>query len=223
MELKRGYQFRYNNNTWKVTEVYNISWDDGTKSTEYQIKSKHRVAYLEVHLNKDKETLYSFWVKDVNKERFLLKISNPKSDYISLGKANFPRKIYHAGVEYNFHERTDGICYYGYDDERVNSLDYENADFTKKLAIELWDDEIEISTGIPILAEDISHIEKKRSYINTNAIVNTIENNISFFYLLAFVILFIVIVRCSEENNSNTVYRNSGSFYRGRSSSGFGK
>lgn len=234
--LKKGTTFDYEGKIWKITEVYKIKWDDGTKSTEYQVKTNRHVGFLEVHLDAEKNLNYSFWRKETNKNHFLSIIKNTTSDFVELGSAKFPKKINYKKVSYTFKAICDGTCSYGYESERVNSLDYTNENNTKLLSIELWDDEIEISTGIYITRADISNIQESKSYtsgINSSSIIETLAKYSSGIFITLFFLITFLCNRCSsswngnrDPNDSTKVYRNSGSsrgtYYRGRSS-GFGK
>ena len=232
IKLKAGYTFFYKNKLWKITESYKIKWEDGTRSEEFKVKSKSgAINYLEIETDKENKTTFSFWAKHTDKN-FLRKSQKLVVDFVALGTAKFPKNLKYRGVDYIFDERNDGICNYGYETEKVNSLDYINENDTKFLAIELWDDEIEVSTGIPIKENSISKIEKGSSTISSSAIVNFIGKYIIAVIVACFLFFSFLLKQCSHNNswNSNSnynkndstkVYRNN-SYYRNRSG-GFGK
>ena len=232
IKLKTGFTFYYKNRLWKVTEVYKIKWDDGTKSEEFKIKSKSgNINYLEIETDKIGKTTYSFWTKH-NDKNFLRKSQKLVKDFVSLGTAKFPTNLKYRGVDYIFDERNDGICDYGYETEKVNSLDYTNQTNTKFLAIELWDDEIEVSTGIPIKQNAISRIEKGNTSLLDTPILKFFGKYIAIILVFGFIGLSTLLNKCSNRNSWNSdsnynkndstkVYRNN-NYYRGRSG-GFGK
>lgn len=231
-ELKRGYLFDYKNNTWKVTDIYNIKWDDGSKTTEYQVKNKKgEVRYLMLEFIRKQKPSYTFWEKISNIDSFLKTISKTESDFVSIGTAKFPKKFYYKNVEYNFDERCNGTCTYNYETERVNSLDYTNNDDNKFFAIQLWDDEIEIATGVSILKTQISNIQVRTSFISSDSIWSFLEKHLVLYIFALFFLVTFALNKCSktswdnnrDPNDSTKVYRNGNSYYRGRSSRGFGK
>lgn len=229
-QLKLGYLFRYNNQTWKITEVYKIKWNDGTKSTEFKIKSsKNIVRYLEIETAKNKSKVYSIWTKETNKD-FLFS-DKPLKDYVTLGSARFPKEINYNGEMYFHDETCTGTCTYDYETEQVDSLDYTNKNDTKFFSIELWDDEIEVSTGIPIKESDISNIQEGNPELSNSFSFKFISKYISWILIGGFVFISFLMKNCSRsttwsndnqyKNDSTKVHR-SNNYYRGRSG-GFGK
>lgn len=231
-ELKRGYLFDYKNQTWKVTDIYKIRWDDGSNTTEYQVKNKKgEVRYLMLEFVRKQKTSYTFWEKIADINQFLKTISKTESDFVSIGKAKFPKKFQFENTMYTFDEKCDGTCYYDYESERVNSLDYTNDDDSKFLAIQLWDDEIEISTGISILQSQINNIQERTSFVSSDSLWNFISKYFVGIIFTLFMLMTFALNKCSsnswdgnrDSNDSTKVYRNSNNYYRGRSSRGFGK
>ncbi|MBU3012958.1 DUF4178 domain-containing protein [Polaribacter vadi] len=232
IKLKTGYTFFYKNRLWRVTEVYKIKWEDGTKSEEFKVKPKSgNINYLEIETSKDGKKSYSFWSKH-NDKSFLRKSQKLVKDFVALGSAKFPTNLTYRGVHYTFDEKTDGICDYGYEKEKVNALDYIDKTKTKFLAIELWDDEIEVSTGILIQENAISKIEKGNPPLLDSPILKFIGKYIAIILIFGFIGLSSLLNRCSNNNSWNSdsnynkndstkVYRNN-NYYRSRSS-GFGK
>lgn len=233
INLKLGYRFYYNNKHWKIIEVYNITWEDGTKSKEYKIKSDSGlISFLEITTDKETRFTFSFWTKR-NKPNFLETSQKLTEDFIFLGKAKFPKKTTFYGAVYYFDEQVDGICNYGYEKEKVNSLNYSSKDKKKLLSIELWDDEIEVSTGIIIKRSDISKIETGHLSILNTSFLNLINKYVNEIIIILLLLFFFLLEKCSNknswENNSNynssdstKIYRNN-NYYRGRSFGGFGK
>jgi len=232
VKLKSGYTFYYKNKLWKVTEVYKIKWNDGTKSEEYKVKTKSgRFHYLEIETNKQGKKTFSFWTKHSDKN-FLRNSQQLVKDFVPLGTAKFPKNLNYKGTDYIFDERNDGVCNYGYESEKVNSLDYTNENDTKFLAIELWDNEIEVSTGVLIKQPDISKVEKGISSTSNSGIINFISKNAVAVIIFSFFCFSFLLRQCSAKKSWNTnsnynssdstkVYRNN-NYYRGRSG-GFGK
>ncbi len=230
-ELKRGYTFFYNNTTWKVTKTYIIKWDDGTKTNEYQVKSRQGIVqYLEIEIAKGKKDTYSFWSIEP-KHSFLQKTQGLTKDFVSIGKVKFPKNISYQGVDYEFDERNDGKCKYDFETERVNCLEYTNADDTKFLALEFWDDEIEVSTGIPIKKSDISQIKPGVGILET-PILDFIWKYIQYIIFGLFFLVMFLVTQCSNRNswnndsqslNDSTKVNRSNGYYRSRNSGGFGK
>ncbi len=233
-DLKKGYTFFFRNSTWKVTESYKIKWDDGTKSKEFKVKSdRGLIRYLEIEYAKKSKKTYSFWTKQSDKS-FLYESQELVKDYVSIGNAKFPKNITYKGDNYVFDERNDGVCTYDYSEtEKVNSLDYTNEDDTKFLAIEFWDDEIEVSTGESIRSSDIKRIEKAGLSLLNNPVIDFIGKYIRFI-IFGFFFLFMAIANtCSKKdswnddskysNDSTKVKRYNNGYYRSRNSSGFGK
>lgn len=237
--LKSGYRFRYRNQFWKVRETYIISWDDQTKTYEYKVKSEGgEIGYLEIEVDANGENpIYSFWKDETNKDFLFEKY--PEEDVIYIEKASFPKKINFEGELFEFDERNDGICDYGYETEKVNCLSYTNANDTKFLALEFWDDEIELSTGIPISEHDISAIEEGKLEFSGGPFLYWIGRNIVGIVIGFFLIVMFSIQRCTtssttnSQNNysqndstktkSNRVNRSSSGYYRSRNSRGSGK
>jgi hypothetical protein len=233
IKLKAGFTFFYKNKLYKVTEVYKIKWDDGTKSEEFKVKSKAgTINYLEIETTNDGKTIFSFWTKHSDK-KFLEKSQKLVKDFVSLGSAKFPENLKYRGVDYIFNERNNGTCNYGYETERVNSLEYSNNENTKFLAIELWDDEIEVSTGIPIKEKDISKIEKGSMPVLATSIWNFFSKYFVALLIFGFLTISFMLEKCSKNNSWNndsnynssdsTKVKRNNSYYRGRSSGGFGK
>lgn len=231
INLKRGYLFRYNNQTWKVTEVYKVKWRDGTKSDEYKVKSERNVIhYLEIETDKKGSKTYSFWEKQSNKD-FLFS-DKPLADYVTLGKAKFPKQINYNGVLYYYDETNTGSCVYNFETEQVDSIDYTNEDDTKLLSIELWDDEIEVSTGFPIKESDISNIQESKNSFIDSPVISFISKNIAIVLVFGFIVLSSLLNRCSSKNewngdsrytNDSTQVKKSNNYYRSRNSRGSGK
>lgn len=233
-DLKIGFTFFFENTTWKVTEMYKIKWNDGTKSKEFKVKSlSGTIRYLEIEYGKKNKKTYSFWTKQSDKS-FLYEGQKLVKDYVSIGSAKFPKSIAYNDVYYEFDERTDGTCTYDYGEkEKVNSLDYTNKDDTKFLAIEFWDDEIEVSTGVPIKQTDISRIEKAQLSLTNNPVINFIGKYARFVVVGIFLLFMILANTCSKRggwnddsntyNDSTKVKRYNNGYYRSRNSSGFGK
>lgn len=229
-ELQLGYLFRYNNQTWKITEVYNIKWNDGTKSTEFKVKSNNNaVHYLEIETAKDKSKTYSFWTKETNKD-FLFS-DKPLTNYVTLGSARFPKELNYNGVTYFYDETCTGTCNYGYETEQVDSLDYTNKNDTRLFSIELWDDEIEVSTGFPIKESDISNIQEGKPSLGSTSLEGFFSKYFSWILIGGFIVVSSLMKTCSSRNtwNNDNQYQNdstkvnrSNSYYRGRSG-GFGK
>ncbi len=225
--LKRGTTFRFENKTWKVTEIYRIKWNDGTKSVEYKVKSNSFTSrYLEVSYGNGNATRYSFWRKEPNKEKVLAETQNLENSFISVKKAKFSKKIVHYNTTYNFKEKVSGIC----KNETVNAIEYSDISNTKFLAIEIWDDEVEVSSGFTIQKTDISYIIVFDKEKDQNRFFNTIAVLIGILFLGT----IITFKECSPKNkswdrrnnysnDSSKVHRNSNSYYRGRSSRGYGK
>jgi len=232
IELKKGYTFFYQNTLWKVTEVYTIRWKDGSKSYEYKVKSdKGIIRYLEIETDLKNVSAYSFWEKIHNKNQFLSEFRNLEDNFVTIGKTKFPKEIEYKGVKYEFDERNDGMCFYDYEEEEVNSIDYTNHNDTKFFSIEVWDDEVEFSIGIPIKQHDISRIEKGKGGLFSSSILNVIGKNISYVVIGVFAVLSLVLNRCStrtlsgdsdQYRDSTKVHRSNNS-YRSRNTTGFGK
>lgn len=234
INLNKGDSFRFNNRIWKVTEIYKIKWKDGTRSNEYKLKSNSSsIRFLEEEIDKNKKISYSFWQKEQNKDNILSKTQDFSNGYVSIGKAKFSKTFSYNGVHYIFDERNDGTCRTGFESEIVNALEYTNEDDTRLLAFELWDDEIEVSTGYPITKARIQNIQRKKTRIERSGFSDYVERN---FQMVAAAIIFVILVvmsKCSNKNSwndnngynndSTKVHRNSNSYYRGRSSRGYGK
>lgn len=231
MEFKKGYLFSYKNQTWKVTDIYKINWDDGSNTTEYQLKGKNGfVRYLMIEYVRKQPPKYTFWEKLNDIQGFLSKINNTDSNYVAIGNAKFPKKFNYKDIAYNFDERCDGTCYYDYESERVNSLDYSNFNENRFFSIQLWDDEIEICTGKTISKSEITNI-KARTSLSQNNVFNFITRYFVGFLFAIFFLFTFLLNKCSngtwtgngDPNDSTKVHRSSNSYYRGRSSGGFGK
>ncbi|WP_194768739.1 DUF4178 domain-containing protein [Tamlana sp. I1] len=232
IKLKKGFSFFYKNELWKVTDIYKIKWNDGSVSNEYKIKNKKGlIRYLEIELSKNKAN-YSFWEKITDKSVLSSSLNNVDDDYIAFEKAKFPKQIKYKGVNYSFKERNDGICQYAYEKETINSIDYSNQDGSKLLSIEIWDDEVEISTGIIIEESQISRIEKGSPNFDSSAIIDSLGKYIGAIIIVGFILISSLLSRCSNGNswsdnssnyNDSTKVNRSNNFYRGRSSGGFGK
>ncbi len=227
-ELKKGYLFNYKTSTWKVTDIYKINWDDGSNTVEYKVKDRSgTVRYLMVEYVRKETPKYTFWEKLYDIESLLSQITQTETDFVTINNAKFPKQFYYDDIEYNFDERCDGTCYYDYESERVNSLDYTNSDDTQFFAIQLWDDEIEISTGILISKNDITNIQERKS----SSVANTIGKYFVGFIFGGFILVTLLLNKCSnnswndrrDPNDSTKVYRNTNNYYRGRSSRGYGK
>ncbi len=232
IKLKKGYTFFYDNKSWKVTEVYKTRWNDGTKSEEFKIKTNLGIIrYLEIEIDGE-DIDYSIWEKITNKRQFLSKFKKLEDDYVSVGNAKFPKVISYKGVDYKFVGQSNGVCSYDFETERVDSIDYANKNNTRFFSIEVWDDEVEISTGIPIQESDIKQIEKGKYNILNSSVINFIGNYIGLVLVIVFVLTTALLQKCSNNNswnddsrysNDSTKVHRSNNYYRGRSSGGFGK
>ena len=232
-ELKKGYLFNYKTQIWKVTDIYKINWDDGSNTTEYKVKDKNGIVrYLMIEYVRKESPKYTFWEKLHNIDYFLSQITKTETDYVSINNAKFPKKFNYKNVEYDFDERCDGTCYYDYESERVNSLDYTNTDDTKFFSIQLWDDEIEICTGKLISKTEIKNIQERKTFVDTSSLGSFISRYFVGLIFGAFILMTLMLEKCSNNNSwngnrdyndSTKVYRNTNNYYRGRSSRGFGK
>lgn len=237
MELRKGHTFTYLGRSWKITESYKIEWNDNSISNEFKIKSDEGVIkYLEILTNGDNNTSLSFWSKEYDKD-FIYKAQNTDNDYIAIGNARFPKKVNLKGINYNFITKHTGTCQYGfsnsYEKERVDSIDYKNENNSKLLSIELWDDEIEVSTGIPIKESELKNIEKGIPPITVDLINNWFNKNLMTILILGIILISFLLNRCNQSNswnsndsisqNDSTKVHRSNNPYRGRTSYGFGK
>jgi len=235
-ELNRGDKFKLRNRTWKVTEVYKTQWNDGTKSVEYKIKSaENSIKYLEIDFDENENTSFSLWVKQSNKDV----ISNNQeitNDFVTVYGTHYPKKMIFKGTTFKFEGKYEGVWSFNYESEKVIALDYESLNKKQLLSIELWEDEMEISTGFQIKESDITQIEKNESPINGSAFLSFVGNNIGGVLFGAFFLLMIFLGTCTQQNNnsrnnSNSAYssdttkveRSNNNYYRGRSSRSRGK
>ncbi|WP_143569773.1 DUF4178 domain-containing protein [Tenacibaculum agarivorans] len=230
-KLKIGYLFDYKNQTWKVTDIYKINWDDGSKTTEYKVKDKNGIVrYLMVELVRKQRPNYTFWEKLHDIDHFLAQINQTESDYVAINNAKFPKQFYYKNVEYNFDERCDGTCYYDSESERVNSLDYTNSRDDRFFSIQLWDDEIEICTGKTISKSEIKNIQERKIAIGDSISVFFSKYFVGIIFI-SFMLLTFALQKCSKStwngnrdpNDSTKVHRSTNNYYRGRSSRGYGK
>lgn len=237
MKLKRGYTFNFRNSTWKVTEVYQINWEDGTKSDEYKVKSEQGILrYLEIFSDNSNQISYSFWVKEFDHD-FLHRTKIKDDNFISIDKFKFPKKLNLKGVKYEYTADQAGNCHYGitnlFEKERVDSINYENQNGSRLLSIEIWDHETEISVGTPIDREDLKNIEKGKPPITTDLLVNWGNKYLTVIILVVYILVSMIMSKCNQkkswdyqnsdyQNDTTKVYR-SNNYYRGRTSSGFGK
>ena len=236
-EFRKRDTFRFDNQTWKVTEIYNITWKDGTFSKEYKLKSNiGLIRYLEIEedFHKKKKPEYSFWQEITDRKTFLSRAKYNLNKKVAVGNAEFPKVLEHNGVTYTFNKRYDGVCEYDYDDDEViNALDYSNRDDSKLLSIEIWDDETEISLGFPIEEQQITNIIRRKESFTDSPFFEKLSRRTGEIIIAAFILLFIGISKCSHKtswnsdsrnyNDSTKVHRSSNNYYRGRSSGGFGK
>lgn len=123
-----------------------------------------------------------------------------------------------------------------YESAKVISLDYESLNKKRLFFIELWEDEMEISTGFPIKESDISQIEKSTSTFETSANFDFMGRNIGGFVVGGFILFIMFFSTCFKSSNyswdnSNSAYsndtskveRSNNNYYRGRSSRSRGK
>lgn len=229
VDLKPRDTFQFKSQTWKVAEAYIINWRDNTTSYEYQIKThKNKTRYLEIELDKNNNATYSFWKKLATKSFPTPKRSASTVDSIRIGKLEVPKTLKYNGVVYTFDEQVKGKCRYEGEMEQITSFDFLDASETKFLSFELWEDELEISTGYRIFEDNISNVVKAPSSIKDSVLFSKY-----FGYAALLVILFFGIILNntnddyyynSEETVADTskVGRSNNS-YRGRNSGGYGK
>lgn len=235
-DIRKNSTFRYKNQLWKVTEVYNYSWDDGSKSTEFKIKSQiGSVLYLEIEQNDDDKTVCRMWTDIPYKDLSLKgrKQESP-SERISFNGKSFPKKINHNGKELFYFDQSSGSCSYGFSRERVDSLTYATEDKIYYISLEIWEDEKELCSGVLIDESNISQIKEGKKSVSSLGFVQAIGRNISLVVIGFFVFLFTMINTCSPSFSSNSddpYYRNDSTrvnksnrnYYRNRNSRGYGK
>lgn len=235
-ELNRGDTFHLRNRIWKVTEVYKTQWNDGTRSVEYKIKSvDSSIKYLEIDFDKNENTSFSLWVKQSNKD-VISSNQEITNDFITVYGTHYPKKMIFKGTTFEFEGKYEGIWSYNYESEKVISLDYESLDKKRLLSIELWEDEMEISTGFLTKEAEITQIKKSETPLNDSAFLSFLSNNIASVIGGAFFLIVILLSTCTEQsnnsrNNSNSAYdsdtskieRSNNNYYRGRSSRSRGK
>ncbi len=232
--LKNGFTFNFRNKTWKVTETYTIKWDDGTKSSEFKVKSNTGdINFLEIEKEQNGKTHYSFWQKERGNK---IAISTPKNEsveQISVARLKFPSKILFDGIQYNFQKRYDGRFSDGYETETVNSLDYVNNDESKLLSIEVWEDETEFSTGFWLNEKEITNVKEGKASVDSSFLVKNIKKYLFFFLFGGFFLLSLLLNKCSNSlssanddssyNSDSTQVHRSNNAYRSRNSRGYGK
>lgn len=239
IEIKPGYTFHFENVIWKVTEAYTVDWQDNTKSFEYKVKSNTgAIAYLEISLDTNNTTAYSFWTRAVFKD-FANACQQSTADHTTMGKFSFPKNINLYGVDYGFVEITEGLYRDSYETAKFYSWDYANSTADNLFSIEIWEDETEVSTGRIINEGDITQIEAGQSVgqsISSFPLVKQLGKYAFVIVLFIFAGTGILINQCSRSNttqngygennvqeNDSTRVNRSNNIYRRRNSTGFGK
>jgi hypothetical protein len=238
-DIKRGSTFRFNNQTWKVTEVYKYRWDDDSTTTEFQIKNQEgNTLHLEIDLNDDDQTVCIVWT-DIPYYKGFFGKRNSKVEKIKFKGKSYPKILTYDGIEYLYFNESHGTCTYGFYTESVSSLSYASADKRNLVSLEIWEDdgeiEKELAVGEVIDEASITHITEGKKGISDYGFIRTLGKNILWVVLLPFIFIIASIDSCSNKNNSwnsddpyyqndsTKVNRTNRTYYRNRNSRGYGK
>jgi hypothetical protein len=133
-DLRVGFMFDYDLNTWEITEEYEYDWGDNYFTREYKLEASDDIAYLHI---------------DYNDEGFMtlsrkLKVRELGQDIPEeiLEKKCPPKKITYAGVDYFLDKESPG--YFSDDPEDDDSWtefiswDYYDSDSKLVACVEQW-------------------------------------------------------------------------------------
>jgi hypothetical protein len=161
-DLKTGFIFEYDLETWEVKEAYEYDWGSNFFSREYKVTNGTDVKYFSVEEDDDLELSWTEKIKIIQIDEHLL-------DEL-IAKQKPPKKLKANGVDFFFEEVSTGYFQDSLDRDENNWSEYRCWDFEDKsgkhiLSIEQWDDEVfEASIGKNIKEFEISNIlpaEKK--------------------------------------------------------------
>lgn len=234
LQLKEGYSFFLRNEKWKITEVYHTKWEDNTSTKEYKLKSfPGDIRYLEIETTETGENNYSFWKKIKDKDQFHSTFTRVSPSNIKVGNAEFPKKVTFKSITYYYNQHSQGISESLNSTEKLHSVDYCNEEGTHFFSLEIWEDEIEVSTGELVQESDISKIEEGKLSFTESPRFKQRAPLMGLGVLIAFLALNTSINSCNHNNQYNSdgtqvkdstrVGRSSSSFFRNRNSGGFGK
>ena len=235
-DIQRGSTFRFNNEIWKVTEIYRYEWNDGSNSKEFKIKSKTgAVRYLETELNDNDELVCRVWT-DIRYKNLSLKGRKKEAatERFSFNGKSYPKKIHHDGKEMFYFDQSSGYCSYGFTKESVDSLTYATQDKKHYLSLEVWEDEKELSYGTLIDKSSITNITEGKKGVSDYGIVRVIGRSISWIVIGFFIFIVAMMDSCDTsfgsnsgdpyyENDSTRVNKSNRNYYRNRNSRGYGK
>lgn len=152
-DLRKGFMFDYDLETWQVQEHYEYDWGNNIFTDEYKVSDGKNTRFLYIDTNDDLRVSWNKKVKFVEIDVDLLKKIVKKDEA--------PKKL-----EYNnqlFHKVSSDYGHFkkvGSDDEyEFVNWDFETKDNKELISVYRWgEEEIETSYGVYIKEDDISSI-----------------------------------------------------------------
>ena len=154
-DLRVGFMFDYDLNTWVITEEYEYDWGDNYFTREYKLEASNDIAYLHIDYNDEGSMALSRKLK-------VGALGEDLPEQINENKRP-PKKIEYKGVAYFLDRESPGY----FSDEPDNdeswtefiSWDYFDAEGKRVACVEQWGErEFEASCGVVVKDFEITNI-----------------------------------------------------------------
>jgi len=154
-DLRVGFMFDYDLNTWVITEEYEYDWGDNYFTREYKLEASNDIAYLHIDYNDEGSMALSRKLK-------VRALGEDLPEQINENKRP-PKKIEYKGVAYFLDRESPGY----FSDEPDNdeswtefiSWDYFDAEGKRVACVEQWGErEFEASCGVVVKDFEITNI-----------------------------------------------------------------
>lgn len=153
LDLRKGWIFDYDLQTWEATEEYEYDWGGGNFTHEFKIVSGNSTAFL--HIENDDEVFCTMTTK------LNFAALDEKIEERIIGKGRPPKKIKLKGIKYYRDAERPGFFrnIESEDWSEFISWDYYDEDERRTLAIEQWNErEFEASVGLVVPETDFTNI-----------------------------------------------------------------